>query len=172
MADISAFFFILLVIGVAFPALLTVWWLLFPSLIARAQGRVAQTPMQSFWMGIAIVIVAAIPVVILLSLPFGPAKFIGWLLFAFFLVLSSIGSAGIAAHLGARLASQGNFSTLGGFIRGSVILELSAFLPLIGWLFVWIPMFIIAFGATAFALLNWAPREKTVQGSDPIPVHA
>ena len=30
MADISAIFFILLIIGVAFPAMLTAWWLLFP----------------------------------------------------------------------------------------------------------------------------------------------
>jgi len=160
MADISAIFFILLIIGVAFPAMLTAWWLLFPSLISRAQNRVEKTPMQSFWMGLAIVVAVAIPVIILLALPFGPAKFIGWILLAAALALSSIGSAGIAAHLGARLTNQGNFSTLSGFIRGSVILELAAFFPLIGWLFVWIPMLIIAFGATAFALLNWMPREK------------
>jgi hypothetical protein len=160
MADISVIFFILLIIGVAFPAMLTAWWLLFPSLISRAQNRVEKTPLQSFWMGLAIVVAAAIPVIILLALPFGPAKFIGWILLAAALALSSIGSAGIAAHLGARLTSQGNFSALSGFVRGSVILELAAFFPLIGWLFVWIPMLIIAFGATAFALLNWMPREK------------
>ena len=44
MADISAIFFILLIIGVAFPAMLTAWWLLFPSLIARAQIRVEKLP--------------------------------------------------------------------------------------------------------------------------------
>ena len=160
MADISAIFFILLIIGIAFPAMLTAWWLLFPSLISRAQIRVGKTPIRTFWMGLAIIVAVAIPVVILLALPFGPAKFIGWILLAAALALSSIGSAGIAAHLGERLASQGNFSALSGFIRGSVILELAAFFPLIGWLFVWIPMLIIAFGATAFALLNWMPREK------------
>ena len=98
MADISAIFFILLIIGVAFPAMLTMWWLLFPSLISRAQDRVEKTPLQSFWMGFAIVIAVTIPIVILLALPFGPAKFFGWVLLAVFLALSSIGSAGIAAH--------------------------------------------------------------------------
>lgn len=161
MADISAIFFILLIIGVAFPAMLTAWWLLFPSLIARAQTRVDKTPMQSFWMGLAIVIAVAIPVVILLALPFGPAKFFGWVLLAAALVISSIGSAGIAAHLGKRLATQSSLSPLNGFIRGSVILELAAFFPILGWFFIWPLILITAFGATGFALLNWTPSEKT-----------
>ncbi len=161
MADISAIFFILLIIGIAFPAMLTTWWLLFPSLITRAQFRVEKTPMQSFWLGLVIVIAVTIPIVILLALPFGLAKFFGWVLIAASLALSSIGSAGIAAYLGKRLANQSNISALSGFVRGSVILELAAFFPIIGWLFIWPLMLIMAFGATGFALLNWLPREKT-----------
>ena len=173
MADISAIFFILLIIGVAFPAMLTTLWLLFPSLISRAQTRVEKTPMQSFWMGLAIVVGVTIPIIILLALPFGPAKFIGWILLAASLALSSIGSAGIAAHLGKRLISQSNFSALSGFVRASVILELTAFFPIIGWLFIWPLMLITAFGATAFALLNWMPREKTrISSAIVTPSHA
>lgn len=172
MADISAFFFILLLIGVAFPAMLTALWLLFPALITRSQTRVDKTPMQTFWMGLVIVIAVTIPIVILLALPFGPAKFLGWILLAASLALSSIGSAGIAAHLGKRLTSQSNISALSGFVRGSIILELAAFFPLIGWFFVWIPMLITAFGATGFALLNWTPHEKTVRVSEPVPTRA
>ncbi len=172
MADISAIFFILLIIGVAFPAMLTAWWLLFPSLISRAQTRVEKTPMQTFWMGVMIVIAVTIPIVILLALPFGPAKFFGWILLGASLAISSIGSAGIAAHLGKRLADQSSLSPLNGFIRGTVILELAAFFPLIGWLFIWIPMLIIAFGATGFALLNWNPREKSQPVAATIPTQA
>jgi hypothetical protein len=161
MADISAIFFILLIIGIAFPAMLTALWLLFPALISRAQTRVEKTPMQTFWMGLAVIFAITIPIVILLALPFGPAKFIGWILLGASLAISSIGSAGIAAHLGTRLSKYSTVTPLTGFIRGTVILELAAFFPLIGWLFVWIPMLIIAFGATGFALLNWLPREKT-----------
>lgn len=160
MADISAIFFILLIIGVAFPALLTALWLLFPKLISRAQTRVEKTPWATFWMGLITLIAFAIPIVILFALPFGPAKFFGWILLGLSLTVSSIGSAGISAHLGKRLSRNSNFSQLSGFIRGAVILELAAFFPLLGWLFVWIPMLIMAFGATTFALLNWNPREK------------
>jgi Na+/melibiose symporter-like transporter len=160
MADISAIFFILLIIGVAFPAMLTAWWLLFPSVVSRAQARVEQTPWRTFGMGIILMIVLTIPIVVLLALPFGPAKFTGWLLLAAALAVSSIGSAGIAAHLGERLTRQSSISALSGFVRGSVILELAAFFPVLGWFFVWPLLIIMAFGATGFALLNWMPREK------------
>ena len=172
MADISAIFFVLLIIGIAFPAMLTAWWLLFPALVSRAQIRADQTPWQTFWMGLVIVIALSIPILILISLPFGLAKFLSWVLLGASLALSSIGSAGLAALIGARLSPHGNFSALGGFVHGAVILELAAFFPLIGWLFVWIPMLILAFGATGFALLNWNPREKTVRAPESIPAQA
>jgi hypothetical protein len=165
MADISAIFFILLIIGVAFPAMLTAWWLLFPSVVSRAQSRVEQTPWGTFGMGLVLLIVLTIPIVVLLALPFGPAKFAGWILLAAALAVSSIGSAGIAAHLGARLTRQSSISALSGFVRGSVILELAAFFPVLGWFFIWPLLIIMAFGATGFAFLNWMPREKTQTSS-------
>jgi hypothetical protein len=160
MADISAIFFILLIIGIAFPAMLTAWWLLFPNLISTAQARVENTLAQTFWFGAVILVGLTVPIIILFALPFGPAKSFGWILLIASIAFSSIGSAGIAAHLGKRLTSQSNFTGLGAFVRGAVIFELAAFFPVIGWLFVWIPMLITAFGATAFALLKWEPREK------------
>lgn len=173
MADLSAIFFILLILGIAFPAMLTAWWLLFPSLITRAQIRVEKTPMPTFWMGLFILIALTIPIVILLALPIGPAKFIGWILLATSLALSSIGSAGIAAYLAHRLAQQSNLTHFGGFIRGAVILELAAFFPVIGWFFLWPLLLITAFGATGFALLNWLPREKTqISSATTSPSHA
>jgi len=161
MADISAIFFILLIISISFPSMLTAWWLLFPSVVTRAQIRVEKTLSRTFWLGLVIVIVLAIPIVILLALPFGPAKFIGWILLAVSLALSSIGSAGIAAHLGERMKQAGdNYSSLSAFVRAAVVLELAAFFPVIGWLFLWPILLITTFGATGFALLNWMPRQS------------
>jgi hypothetical protein len=161
MADISAIFFILLILGIAFPALLAAWWLLFPSMVARAQIRLEKTMTRTFWIGLLIVIALGIPILVLFALPFGPAKFLGWILLAASLALSSIGSAGMAAHLADRLAQRSNNLTpLGAFLRGAAVLQLAAFFPVIGWFFLW-PLFLItAFGATGFALLNWLPREK------------
>ena len=165
MADMTAIFFILLIFGVAFPAMLTALWLFFPSLIARAQTRVEKSPAASFWLGVIVVVALVIPIFILMALPFGPAKSLGWMVLGASLTVSSIGSAGIAAHLGSRLAQHSNLSPLAGFVRGAVVLELAAFFPILGWLFVWIPLLITAFGATTFALLNWMPREKTQMSS-------
>ncbi len=161
MADISAIFFILLILGIAFPAMLTVWWLLFPALIGRAQARVEQTLSQTFWLGLIMLIGLMIPIMILFALPFGPAKFFGWILLAASLGFSSIGSAGIAAHLANRLTQHGHGSASGAFIRGAVVLELAAFFPIIGWLFLWPFFLILALGATGFALLKWMPSEKS-----------
>ena len=172
MADISAIFFILLIIGIAFPAMLTAWWLLFPTVVSRAQSRVDKTPWGTFGMGLIILIAVTIPIVILLALPFGPAKFAGWVLLAAALAVSSIGSAGIAAHLGARLTRQSNFSALSGFVRGSVLLELAAFFPVLGWFFIWPLTIIMAFGATGFAFLNWMPREKVSRIPETVSVQA
>ena len=58
------------------------------------------------------------------------------------------------------------------FVRGSVILELVAFFPVLGWFFIWPIALIMAFGATGFAFLNWMPREKTVHVPEPVPSHA
>ncbi len=161
MADISAIFFILLILGVAFPAMLTAWWLLFPNLIKRAQTRVERSLAASFWLGLAFLFALLVPIFILMALPIGPAKTLGWLLLGASLAFSSIGSAGIAAHLGERMKQTGNsYSHLSAFIRGAVVLELAAFFPLIGWLFVWIPLLVTSFGATGFALLNWMPRGR------------
>ena len=157
---------LLLIVAVAFPAMLSAWWLLFPSIVERARLRVEQTPMQSLWLGVLILIAAGIPTFVLLALPFGPAKFIGWIVLGASLTLSSIGSAGIAAHIGARLARQSNFSALGGFVRGSVVLELAAFFPVLGWFFIWPLLLTTAFGATGFAFLNWLPRAKSVRVPD------
>ena len=97
MADISAIFFILLIIGISYPALLTAWWLLFPSTVERARLRLDRTPWQSFWLGGVVLAALLIPTVILLALPFGPAKFLGWILIALTLAFSGLGAAGLAA---------------------------------------------------------------------------
>jgi hypothetical protein len=174
MADISAIFFILLIIAVAFPAMLTAWWLLFPNLISRAQMRVEKSLSGTFWFGLVIVIALTIPIVILFALPFGPAKAFGWILLAVSLALSTVGSAGIAAHLGERIKNTSkDMTSLGTFIRGAIVLELAAFFPAIGWLFFWPIAIITAFGATGFALLNWMPREKSqIASATTSPSHA
>jgi uncharacterized protein involved in cysteine biosynthesis len=161
MADVSAIFGSLLIFGIAFPGMLTAWWLLFPASVERARMRLDQTPWQCFWFGGILTAAAVIPTVILLALPFGPAKFIGWTLIVIVLAFSSLGSAGIAAKMGERFAQQSNASPAAAFVRGAIALELAVFFPVLGWFLVFPLTIVAALGATGFALLRWVPK-KTV----------
>jgi len=158
MADITAIFFILLAIGVAYPALLTAWWLLFPSTVERARLRLERTPWQSFWLGGVTLAVAVIPIVTLMALPFGAAKLLGWILIALVLAFSGLGAAGLAARLGERLSRVSSLSAAGAFVRGAVVLELASFFPIIGWLIFFPLATVTCLGASAFALLHWLPK--------------
>jgi hypothetical protein len=170
MADISAIFFILLIVGVAYPALLSAWWFLFPATVERARLRLDRTPAASFWLGLAVLIGFLIPILILLNLPSGFFKFLGWLTIAFVLVLSSFGAAGLASRFADKLNRIGSFSAIGAFVRGAVIIELASVLPVLGW-FVFLPIATVtSLGASVFAILNWVP--KTVAPAVEFPTQA
>jgi hypothetical protein len=158
MADISAIFGSLLIFGIAFPGLLTAWWLLFPASVERARMRLEHTPWQCFWFGGLLTAAAVIPIVILLVLPFGPAQFLGWTLIVLVLAVSSLGSAGIAAKMGQRLAEKSALSPAAAFLQAAIALELAVFFPLLGWLLVFPLTVVTALGATGFALLRWVPK--------------
>ena len=167
MADISAIFFIILIIGVAYPALLTAWWLLFPAAVDRARLRLERTPGRSFWMGLAAFLGFLFPILILLALPSGLFKFMGWVMIALMLTFSSLGAAGLAARFAERLNRLGSFSPLGAHVRGAVVIELASFFPILGW-FIFFPIATITtLGAAAFALLHWIPKPAAVVESAP-----
>jgi hypothetical protein len=172
MSDVSAIFGTLLILGIAFPGLLTALWLLFPALVERAAGRLEQTPWSTFWLGLGAVFALAIPIVALIALPFGPAKFLGWTLLAVCLAFSGVGAAGLVSRIGSRLAGCSHgLSPAAAFVRGAIVLELAAVFPLIGWLIV-IPLaVIVSLGAMLFALLRWMPRAQA-QAQAPAPVSA
>jgi Na+/melibiose symporter-like transporter len=164
MADISAVFGTLLTLGIVFPGLLSAWWLLFPASVDRAQERLELTPWRCFWLGGVATAILVVPVVVLLALPFGPAKLAGWVLMLTTLAVASLGAAGLAARMGQRLQHLSPSQTpLGAFVRGAVTLELAAAFPVVGWFFV-IPLTLVtALGATLFALLRWAPSQATAR---------
>jgi len=158
MADISAIFFIILIIGVAYPALLTAWWLLFPASVDRARLRLERTPLKSFGLGLAVFFGFLIFILILLNLPSGLFKFLGWVMIALTLTFSSLGAAGLASRFAERINRLGSFSPLGAHVRGAVVIELASFFPILGW-FIFFPLAAITtLGAAAFAMLHWMPR--------------
>jgi hypothetical protein len=161
MSDMIAIFNILLITGLAFPGMLVTWLLLFPTLVERAHKRVERTPGATFWMGLAGTILIAIPIAILLALPFAPAKFLGWVGICLALTFASFGAAGIAALMGSRARrAKPDMSEMATFVWGAVAFELAAVFPVLGWVIV-IPLGILtSMGAAIFALFNWVPKAQ------------
>jgi len=138
MADMYAIFGSLILVGLSYPALLTVWWLLFPERVEKARVQITEKPRKSFGLGLLYGLAAAVPAVILFNLPSQFTQVLGWIWLILLFGSASLGAAGIAAELGLRLnwKNDGSFQSLGAFLRGAVIWELSSILPVIGWLLI------------------------------------
>jgi len=168
MSDVLAIFGIFILLGLTYPGMLTTWRMLFPSLVERSCTRLSGSPWKCFAFGLVVVFGFAVPAVILMALPFGPAKLIGWSAVAGGLMVASIGASGLAALIGERLGqlSGPGRSEASAFIRGAVALELAAAFPIIGWFFFLPLSTLTATGAAGFAFLNWMPRSVGAGLSD------
>ncbi|MGA9531397.1 MAG: hypothetical protein WBR18_01660 [Anaerolineales bacterium] len=168
MADVYAIFGTLLALGIAFPGMLTAWWLLFPGMIERASQRVSVTPGRSFGLGVLAAFLLAIPAAVLFALPIGGAKLLAVVLLAAGLGFASLGTAGVAAAMGRmwRQHAGDGASQTGSFVRAAIALELAAAFPFLGW-FVFIPVTIlVSLGGAVFAALNWVSQPDS---ADAIP---
>lgn len=173
MADVSAVFGTLLALGIAFPGLLTAWWLIFPATVSRAEQRFVRTPWRCFWMGLFWLPLIALPTIFLMAVPVAPVRALGIVAALAAVGMATLGAAGIAAGMGQRLDRRagGGLSRWGAFLRGAIALELAAIFPLLGWLLVIPVTILVALGASIFALLHWVPRgaPSTLPGVSPLP---
>lgn len=158
MADIYAIFGTLLALGIAFPGILTAWWLLFPKKVEVARQRIADTPWRTFTFGLFSTICIAIPLLIMASIPFPFTQLLAAAGAIAMLGFATIGAAGIAAQMATRLRQRSNLSEPAAFVRAAVAFELAAAFPLIGWFFVIPISIIISIGASVYAILGWKPR--------------
>jgi hypothetical protein len=132
------------------------------------------TPWRCFWLGGVLVALLVVPVVVLLALPFGPAKLAGWVVVVLALAFASLGAAGLAAKMAGQMAQASpGLSAIAAFVRAALALELAAAFPVIGW-FIAIPLLIVtALGAAVFALLHSLPAPARVPviapASSPLP---
>jgi len=167
MADVYAVFGTLLALGIAFPGMLTAWWLVFPRLVARASQCLDRSPWACLGIGIGLALVVGFFAGILAATPLGLFKFFGLLLTALALGLASVGAAGVAALLAGRLAerSEARLAPFTCFLRGALALELAAAFPIIGWLLT-IPVVTLAsLGAAARALLSPRGAAQSAAGA-------
>lgn len=165
MADVYAVFGTLLALGIAFPGMLLAYRLFLPRFVARAQERVAGSGARSFGVGLLGAVVIAVPVIVLLALPFGPAKFLGATLLMLTLAFASLGAAGVAGAMGANFkqASGQEMSESGAYVRAAIALELAAAFPFLGWFLVIPIMIIVSLGSSLAALFGARSRAVAAQ---------
>ena len=138
MTDNLPILFSLILLGLSYPAALTAWWLLFPERVEKTREIIIENPSRSFWLGLLTALVAAVPAGLLMALQAQFTQLLGWIWVVVILGFASLGSASIASELSLRLnwKNDGAFLSLGAFLRGALIWELTAALPLIGWVLV------------------------------------
>jgi hypothetical protein len=154
MADMYMIFGSLILLGLSYPAMLIIWWLLFPERVERARLKLLEAPRKSFGLGLAAAVLAALPATIFFRLPSQFTQVLGWIWLVLILGFASIGSAGIAAEIGMRmnLKNDSTSISLGTFLRGATTLELASAFPLIGWLLI-IPLgTLVSLGAAVSTL--------------------
>ena len=108
------------------------------------------------WLGSLSTAILLPAIALLLSLPFKLTLSVGCSLF--FLLAFLIGVGWAAKKLTSMQPRTDSPSSFSEFIRGTVILELSAGFPVIGWLFIAPFVFLTSLGATIFALCRWEPK--------------
>ncbi len=173
MADVYTVALSLIGILLSLPALLIAVNLLMPKVTKRAQTRLEQTPGKSFWMGVPIVSAFALFIAVTSQVNIGAVKALGFIAAIVGMGVGTVGGAGLARLLGDRMRPLSNpTSELTNLVRGAVMYELAALVPIVGW-FLFIPFAgITVMGAAAFALVNWLPRpaEQPVSRSASQPV--
>ncbi|UCC60261.1 MAG: hypothetical protein JSV02_00080, partial [Dehalococcoidia bacterium] len=109
------------------------------------------------WLGGATTVIVLPAIVVLLDLDFKLIWTIGWSVFFLALAIAGLFATVSAARRNVQLDSSKNASALSVFIRGVVVLELAAGLPIIGWFILFPFAFVTSLGASVFALLRWMP---------------
>jgi hypothetical protein len=152
----------LLVIGflVTSPGLAAAINLFFPKISEAAYLRVKLTPVKAFFIGVMFTAFMGVWVAIFVSMA-GPFQAVGVGAGVIWLGVLTIGTSAMARLLGERLAGMiPNGTELGNILRGAVIYELAALMPLVGWLLFTPIMSQVAVGAALFGLVRWAPKMK------------
>lgn len=155
MADVYTVLFIVIGILISVPALLVAWNLLMPQVTERTERRLGQSPGKSFVVGLPITAVILFWSMANFESNVGLLQTSAFIILFLGMALGSIGGAGMARLLGRRIAPlSDNHSDIYFLLRGAIVYELAALVPLVGW-FIFAPIVgIMAVGAAVLSLFG------------------
>lgn len=125
--------------------------------VERTARACTSRPKTSLVIGLPITTIASLLCVGLLK-GGGPARALGTVLAFALATALVIGLAGVALHVGAKLWSRYDVDRpYRRLLRGAIVVELAAALPVLGWLFVFPLLASLGIGAIAVGLFARAP---------------
>jgi hypothetical protein len=155
MADTMAIFFVILGFMLAFPALWLLCRGLWPNAVAAATAECDKSLFKRFAAGLPVTLAALILAGALRKMPGSFGAIAAGGLISVYLVYAAAGVAGLATCIGLRLNSPADSERpWRATLRGSIVLELTCLLPIIGWFLILPASIIIGSGATSLALFK------------------
>jgi hypothetical protein len=153
MADVFAIVFILAGLFIALPCLWLFYAALWPNAVGRAQERVQQMPVRTFFLGafVSLVLWGLVALLGRANLPV-PAM----LLAGFTVGFSLFGVAGFTRLIGSKMPSTIDIPWRA-HLRGSIVVELSFLVPVVGWLLIFPIALTLGTGAATLAALSRTP---------------
>jgi len=139
------------------------YWLttqgLFPEFVDRSRERIRRSPLKAFFLGMAGSVPAVILGIAMFRAPNPVFKFVGATVLLLVILTVLMGSAGVAALVGAGLGGADDERTCWKRTwRGGLVLGLTFILPLIGWLLILPGTLAIGIGAGIGAMAPSFPR--------------
>jgi hypothetical protein len=159
MADILAYFFVVLGFMLAFPGLWLLCRGLWPTLVTESNSDCGKGLIKPFLVGLPVTGLVLF-IAIALSKIGGPVAGVAAIAtFCFFVIYASTGVSGLVTVIGQRLPSPSDHDRpWNATIRGGVVLELSWLLPFVGW-FVLLPAsFVIGAGAATRSMIKHSKK--------------
>jgi hypothetical protein len=164
MADILAYFFVVLGFMLAFPGLWLLCRGLWPDLVTESNCDCQKGLIKPFLVGLPVTGLAIFLAIVLSKIggPVGGVAAIAT--FCLYIIYASTGVSGLVTVIGQRLPSPADKDRpWNATIRGGVVLELSWLLPLLGW-FVLLPAsFVIGAGTATRSLIKHSKRRSKVE---------
>lgn len=161
MADVYTVLFIMIGILLSVPAILIACNVLMPNVTERVHMRLDKTPGKCFALGLPVTIVFGLFAFGNFESSIGLFQTLAFITLFLLMAIGTIGGAGMARLLGARIMPQAKpNSNIAFLLRGAIVYEFACLVPIVGW-FVFAPIIgITAIGATVFSLLKWTPKTQ------------
>jgi len=181
LADVLAVAAGLAIAGAGFASLSVILAVLFPEAVTRARSRAEARPGRSLAIGGAAAVAAVLAAGAFLGAPLPPLRAGAVITILGVFTLAVLGGAGLSAGLGRRSRGAVNMREVAGpiglrdMLRGALLLESAALLPLVGWFVVLPAALLLSLGAGIGTVLFRAPASvatPTVESAVPPPAAA